>query len=643
MKKLKISGLLPKVILSFSILTSCNYLDVMPPEQVTADDTMVDEQTALGFLYSTYEGVKTATPFGYTKWEGSADEYVKPPLWEEGDQRLAWNRLNGSSTVDTWGHCYGYIGQCHLFLREIDRANPTGVTEEQKTEWRAEVEFLKAYYHARLLEMYGPVPIMNTYPSQNIATEEIPGRSHYDYVVDFIVEKLDEVENILPAVRRDDSEWGRATSAVAKAVKARVLLYAASDLWNGKFPHVNWVNQNYETPGYGNELVSHTYDPAKWERALEASLEALEYAENQGGRKLMGVQEANSIAAAQNVPLPYVPGVNSDTEEGKDFLERVRLMRYLSNSYETDGNKEIIWGLNNPDNNLNWAPLPIRIIYRNNNWEHGYGAMAPTLYTVEHFYTANGKLPEKDRTFTGKSNWFQSANIDDRPEIINLNVQREPRFYAWLSFDGDDYSSLMVAGQPLRLDMRSNEAHGWSPAQFNRDYSVTGYMTKKYTQPNYNFGSSSGDNRKNYPHPMYRLAELYLNIAECYAALENTAEAINYLNPVRERAGVPALTIADVTDDMSIMDWVRNERFIELWAEGSRYYDVRRWMIAPKQLKAGAREGLNVEEKENPSLEEFNQRTTVNQPFQWDTRMYIMPILNSELYSNPQLVQAPGY
>src|SRR5699024_6580199 len=154
-------GLLPKVILSFSILTSCNYLDVMPPEQVTADDTMVDEQTALGFLYSTYEGVKTATPFGYTKWEGSADEYVKPPLWEEGDQRLAWNRLNGSSTVDTWGHCYGYIGQCHLFLREIDRANPTGVTEEQKTEWRAEVEFLKAYYHARLLEMYGPVPIMN--------------------------------------------------------------------------------------------------------------------------------------------------------------------------------------------------------------------------------------------------------------------------------------------------------------------------------------------------------------------------------------------------------------------------------------------------------------------------------------------------
>ena len=94
------------------------------------------------------------------------------------------------------------------------------------------------------------------------------------------------------------------------------------------------------------------------------------------------------------------------------------------------------------------------------------------------------------------------------------------------------------------------------------------------------------------------------------------------------------------------MDWVRNERFVELYEEGHRYYDVRRWCIAPEVLDADSRWGLNAF-NENPSFEDFNTPVKIDQPFKWDDRLYLLPIWSGdeqdELYSNPQMVQAPGY
>ena len=74
----------------------------------------------------------------------------------------------------------------------------------------------------------------------------------------------------------------RATSVICKALKARVLLLAASPLYNGEFPFRSWRNDTYETPGYGKELVSLTYDRAKWERARKACEEAVTLAESNG-------------------------------------------------------------------------------------------------------------------------------------------------------------------------------------------------------------------------------------------------------------------------------------------------------------------------------------------------------------------------
>lgn len=644
MKKLTIKKIALSAILPLGIFASCDYLDVVPPEQPEFKDTMTDATDAVNFINSCYIAVESCAPFVYSTYEWSTDESVDPPLWNGNNQRTAWNLWSPTNAAGYWDGYYNYNGHCHMFLDILADNDPRGATEADKARWRAEAEFLKAYYHSRLLAMYGPVPIVDQRLPQSTMPEDMPGRSHYDYVVDYIVNKLDEAAPNLPATGQAD-DWGRATSTTAKAIKGRVLLYAASDLWNGKFPYPDWKNTNYETPGYGKELVSHTYDPQKWQRALDANLDALQYAEKEGGRSLVDMNNLPRTLA--DLPVPYIPGVDTTTVEGKEFAKRVLMLRSITNSDENDGNKEIIWGVFMQGDRqwINFATWPKRIVQYNNNWVDGWCAISPTLYSAEHYYTVNGKLPEKDGEFAPKNEWFTSANINDRSEVIKLHVNREPRFYASLSFDGDDYSPIMCDGKPLRINLRDANKQGYNHDLFYRDYTVTGYISKKYTSPEIRISSVTGlDNRKNYAKPLFRLAELYLNVAECYAALGDNKNAIKYLNPIRKRAGIPELEETDITSDMTMMDWVRNERFVELWGEGHRFYDVRRWMTAPQTLRAGAREGLNVlGAGMNPSFNELNKRTVINQQFQWHNHMYLWPIKASEIYNNPQLVQAPEY
>ena len=87
---------------------------------------------------------------------------------------------------------------------------------------------------------------------------------------------------------------------------------------------------------------------------------------------------------------------------------------------------------------------------------------------------------------------------------------------------------------------------------------------------------------------------------------------------------------------------IKNERYVEFYAEGQRYFDVRRWVEGGKYLAAGKREGLRAEEK-GLEYDEFRQRIKVNQPYEWNNRQYILPIYYVDVNSNPQLVQAPGY
>ena len=628
------------------VMTSCDFLDVVPEEQVTLKDATRNPDAVLGFMYSCYNGVRS--PLQYNMSEFSADECAFPPLWNNYGQQVSYGLYTPESVKDyRWNSFFASIAQTHLFLRELENAR--GCSEEDIEEWKAESYFLLAYYHFELLRYFGPIPVIDHYIDQNMSIDDFPGRMHYDYVTDWIVKLLDEkvINNDYLCDMRPDEEFGRATRVAAKALKARTLLYAASPLWNGSFPYPNWKNK-VETPGYGYELVSKTRDKNKWIRAQQACNDALQTALS-AGYKLYNDLEFYKSNGLKEDELPTIPGLNQpNSEKGLTFRKRVFLMRYAMTLEYASGNNEYIWVAMKNDDLYMTATLPNRVIQNNNgNWFSGYSGVAPTLYSVEHFYTQNGLLPKEDENFPDDSEWLKSAGIKGSTDVIKLNTLREPRFYAWFAFDGGEYGYKFANGKSLIIDFKDSQAQGYNPALFNRNCDVTGYLAQKYIRPNVRRTKASAWNvqiANKFYRPIIRLADLYLMLAECCAELEDKEGVYNNLNAVRERAGVEKLTDElCAKSSMSLRDWVRNERFVELWGEGQRYFDLRRWVIADDYLGEGKIEGLNAIEKLDPTFEEFNQRVLVNQPFRWNKRMYLMPIDYNEITKNPQLVQAPGY
>ena len=650
-----ISGVL---LTSLCCLTaSCDFLEIVPVEQPKLDDATQDYNSTLGFLHSCYAGI--LNPVNYTEVEQSADEFAIPLEYNrEGYKALkvAHDLMTASTDEGRWGTYYRYIGQVHLFLQELEKAP---VSKKEKVQWAAEANFLLAYYHFELLRFYGPIPINDKLAPLDISPDQYSGRMHYDYVTNWIVKLLD--EKVLPQGKlentRLDHEISRVTRPIALALKARVLLYAASPLWNGEFPYPDWKNEKrgkiMETPGYGSALISTTYDRQKWIAAEAACKEALQAALD-AGHYLFGTRAGDDQLQLQaKLEMHYVPGLTGTADQKKAFQNKILTLRYMMTAKGNQGNKEFVWQLNK-DNNFIYASMPNAILTYNDGKEYsGWSAVSPYLYSIEHFYTQEGEVPEVAAdlgTYTSKSKWLERSGVDQsRPDIINLCVGREPRFYAWMVFDQGDYTCKFDNGNPVRIEMKNKDKQGYNPTKYNRNHLVTGFAMQKFIDPELfqDHVSYAGIPQK--CRPLIRMAELYLNLAECQAMLSSdkksdqfALDALANLNAVHERAGLDPIKVSDL-DNLPLIEWIKNERFVELWGEGHRYFDIRRWVEGPKYLAAGKREGLNAEKITNPSFADFNQRIKVNQPYRWNNRQYLIPIYYDEVNCNPQLVQAPGY
>ena len=342
MKLLKSIKLIGGALLFSSgvLMTSCDFLDIVPPEQVGMDDTVKDANETEDFLYSCYANVNN--PIQYRNVEASADEFATPQAWGELQHKIAYDLLIPiSETPQDWNLCYKYIGQTLLFLEYLPKAQ--GITEQQRAEYEAEAYFLLAYYHFQVLRMYGPCPITDKRIDPETPSSQYNGRFHYDAVTNWIVKTLDEkvIKGYNLPTERTENTRGRATHAIACALKARVLVYAASPLWNGGFPYKDWRNKistSLDGVDYGTELVSLTYDPQKWERARVACEEALKEARIAGHK----LYEDLEMYDRQNISLSniYIPGGATD-----EFKKRVLMLRYLTSSRYNEGNTEYIWGV----------------------------------------------------------------------------------------------------------------------------------------------------------------------------------------------------------------------------------------------------------------------------------------------------------
>ena len=582
---------------------------------------------------------------------GGTDEAVGPQEWENMGSRVQWDAITPSSingdNMYPWKVWYNGIGYCNLFLKLMKEHDPA-MNPNDKAQYIAEVKFLKAYYHFRLLQMYGPIPVVDSFISSNTLKQDFPGRSHFDYCVDYIANLFDEAAEYLPARHSNQAYYGRATSIMCKALKARLLVLAASPLWNGDFPNPAWKNKSYETPGYGLLLVSQTRDENKWERARTACQEAIEAAEN-SGHELFNIESSELLRENNSIGLPDIPALG-ESEDDIAFKKTVVMLRYLMATSPQDGNKEIIWGLvpmngGIDSHNTAMASIP-HFVMKNELGQNigGWGGLSPTLFTVSHFFTKDGLLPEDDPGFVSESEYFTSAGLSN-PDITRINVGREPRYYAAIGFDGDQYSTKIAGGSPLYLEMRNNTKTGYDANIWGtRNYSVTGFLNKKWVNPNFYYtGIGWSHSLPKTPLSLIRLGEMYLEMAECEAQCGNDAEALVWLNKIRSRAGVPEWTLSSLSDNgKSVLEAVMDERFAECYLEGYRYYDIRRYLLGSDTMSKVNYKGLDAIRK-SPGFTTFNTVVSISQPFEWNDRMYLLPVSNDEVYSNPNLVQAPGY
>lgn len=268
--------------------TSCSdYLDIVPEGNPTMDNAFSNRINSFKFLHTCYSYLPTfdnGSAIGFLagdehwlmpKGTGFIEQRIGISAWEigRGSQNSNspymnyWDGGNGGSNL------WIAIRDCNIFLENIHK--PQDLQNYERNRWISEVKFLKAFYHFYLFQLYGPIPIINENVPIDATSEEVRlYREPVDDVVAYISGLLDESQEYLPLQITDESlEMGRITQPIAKAVKAQLLLLAASPLFNGNTDYAN-VKDNQ-----GRALFPATYDENKWKLAADAALDAIQTAE----------------------------------------------------------------------------------------------------------------------------------------------------------------------------------------------------------------------------------------------------------------------------------------------------------------------------------------------------------------------------
>ena len=367
------------------------------------------------------------------------------------------------------------------------------------------------------------IPIIDENLPISATDEEVRvTRKTIDECFDYIVQTIDEAIIDLPIRVLNSNDLGRIDQVIAKSIKSRVLLYAASPLFNGNFEmYSDFINEN------GQHYFNQSYDALKWELARDASLDAIDAALDSG------------VSLYQFISAPP----SFDTQNFQyEFIRKQYDVKY---SIVDRWNSELIWGNSDPVTGNDWWQMQAGCMMKNPNSssvEAAWQWIAPTLRSAELFYTKNGLPIDEDLTFD-YSNRFNTANVSSLQNLqaqygnktAILNLDREPRFYSSLAFDRG-YNRTW--GSFWNLRMRKGEIHG--RIANSNDYLITGYALKKLVHPD-----SEGDGYSKivtYSWPMIRFAEVYLNYAEALNEINGPSqEAYNALNFIRDRAGIKSI------------------------------------------------------------------------------------------------------
>ena len=621
------------------VSSSCSdFMDVIPDNIATIENIFSNRAQAEQNLFTCYVRLpQFGTSFepgmscGDISWFHLDVNGVAQPSWD-----LMRMGNNASSPLFNFWGAYVGIRNCNVFMENIDQV--PDMDSYEKARWKAEVKFIKAFLHFWLFQMYGPIPIVRENLPISATPEEVAVyRDPVDDVVDYIVQLIDEAVPALPlTINNEVSELGRITQPIALAVKAKVLVTAASPLFNGNTAYAQLKDNRGRV--LFDQDVSEDAKRRKWERAAIACKNAI---------------DTCLLAGHQLYEFTTTLALSDTTRKV------VQCSQIVTDRW----NQEHIWG-KSPSvfirtYNIHMVTMP-RLAAAHELALQQF--LSPTLKMAEMFYSKNGVPIDEDKDFDYEGRYstdtleqddtYHKYLLQPGRTTAKLHQNREFRFYGSLGVDGGWWFGVgrndENAQWPLNFKLGQMEG-----GRMGTSYVVTGFYIKKLASYLTTYNNTSMVQRT-YDWPIFRLADLYLLYAEAINEVEGPDgsrrdELFYYIDEVRKRAGLKGVEESwkehthpqyanRYTTQSGMRSIIQQERNIELAFEGHRFWDLRRWGLASEYFRQPI-QGWNIG---GTTDEEFYNVVTLSK-VNYSLRDILWPIQESELQRNLNLVQNPGW
>ena len=498
---------------------------------------------------------------------------------------------NGGGTAPessgSWGGPYGQIRDCNILLEKAEEyaGDKNAISHAVGT-----AHFFRAWQYFKLLKTYGGVPIADHSLDLTDPTLQAPRNSRYE-VANFIINDLKEAVKLLTKEKDiPDADKGKISKEAAQSFLARVALYEGT--WEKYVPSIG-----YDLDGDGTNSGAGTAKPEGYPSVTELltlaktmSKDVITEAET-GTFKLWNECDSLSYYYLFNIDdaegnIPNFKGKGKATN--KEFII---YRKYDFNIAKPNKNisHTVIVGLATSisqqfgESFLCRNGLPIRICYtgnmanaQNNPQFEGYKTFVGEYRNRDYRFISCTYIP--DRTF-----W--SSRVEDGRQ---LTATGKP--YPDPVFPQND--EVYNPGDPAY----SSSCGVFKPTLRNNS-TASGYGRRKYLIE----GANRPSNTESADYPNLRLAEVHCIYAEATCELNGgniSDEDLDFsINKNRARARVAPLTnalIANVWDagywdyeqnktvckKMNMLDEIRRERACELFGEGHRMDDLKRWGIA---------------------------------------------------------------
>lgn len=664
------------IILALLLLSvffgSCNYLNVDDYfEDTFQEDSIYANKRNIERYFN---GAAALLPevdklceYGNTPGVTGSDEGVSCGEWpgivavQYSGTKLLNNEITASSMggwgwdFNIWPKCYKVIRKVNTILPHIE--NVRDMNSFEKMEFRSKCRFLRAYAYYLILQQNGPMILLGDEVLNNNEESDYYARTRntYDECVDYICKEFEEAATNLPGSFTAMEPY-IPNQGAALALVARIRLQAASPLYNGGDAAQRFFG-DFTRCTDGVHYISQAYDERKWAVAAAAAKKVID----------LGRYQLHTIADEKGL-VKFPANVST-----KEFPEGVGLKGYKLDPYRSysemfngetaiSSNPEFIWI--SPSNGVGGSLSHIFPLDFGGN-----SALSVPQHIVDQYYMADGRdIKNSSTEYEYVNRPYDKTCVTTGDQILSENYKisngtylsytnREPRFYVNIGFSNAWWSMTSTednSRKNVNIQYWMGGNAGKNHASNKTVYNLTGYTCRKYVHPmDALTGTGSRTMAKSFP--IVRYAEILLayaealnNLTQTYEIDEQTysrdTEAIKYyFNQIRYRAGLPGVDDADLATAETFNEIIQRERMIELFWEGQRYYDIRRWGIVDK-LEREPLMGLNVEQAE---WEGFYQPTMIQHASilqrDFKSKMILLPLHLNEIRKVSVLDQNPGW